>query len=306
MKVESGFDRAVEDREGERLAREAADQLVEVEVRTAKQLDRMTRQYAFVYAGASSIVHFAAMLGMPKKKAVRLSAAGKAFRLMPVIEEKVLDKELSLEAAAALAKILDHPVLSKEAWEWLGRAADSTPGQLAFAIRKAIAEEEAKTVVEPVTLMLPPLVRDKMGRVREILSGKLRTVLTNEQVVELSLDYYLDHEDPDRIREGTRRKGSTVNDPSRAIPRSVKRTVLARGRKCQVPRCGNHLFLSFCHIRWHAAGGSREPDNLWIGCFVHHGAVDHGRMTISGPAENPAFRNSRGEVIEDRHDPPGG
>jgi hypothetical protein len=305
MKFESKYDRAVEDPEGERLAREAAEELLLVEISTAHALERMTKGCAFVYAGASSVVHFAGLLGIAKRKAQMLSAAGRAFRLMPILEQKVREREMAIESAAALAKILEHPVLSRDAWEWLGRAADRTAGQLAFLIQKAIAEEDAKSVVEPVTLMLKPEVRDKMGRIREIVSRKVGEAVTNEQVVEFTFDYFLENEDPDRVPAGTRRKGPTVKDPSRAIPRSVRQKVLERGRKCQVHGCSNHLFLSFAHIEWHASGGSREAGNLLILCFVHHWALDHGLMRFSGTAESPVFCNSRGEVIGAARGPPG-
>jgi hypothetical protein len=71
-----------------------------------------------------------------------------------------------------------------------------------------------------------------------------------------------------------------------------------------VPGCGNHLFLEFCHIDGHARGGSREADNLLLLCWLHHWMFDHGLMTLRGPAEDPVFRNARGEVIGGPRAPP--
>jgi hypothetical protein len=129
--------------------------------------------------------------------------------------------------------------------------------------------------------------------------------VSNEFVVEYTVDYFLEREDPDRVKPGTRRKGSTVNDPSRAIPAEVKRRIIRkRGRKCQVHGCSNHLFLNFCHILPHAKGGSREEANLWIGCFLHHWLYDHDLITLSGTAENPVFKNANGELIGRPRPPP--
>ncbi len=98
--------------------------------------------------------------------------------------------------------------------------------------------------------------------------------VTNEVVVEFTIDYFLVREDPDCMNPGvmkpsTRRRGSTVNDPSRAIPAQVKRRIIKkRGRKCQVHGCENHFYLNFCHVDPHANGGSREEANLWLGCCI--------------------------------------
>jgi hypothetical protein len=146
-----------------------------------------------------------------------------------------------------------------------------------------------------------------MGRAREIISNMqgVSGPVTNEVVVEFTLDYFLAHEDPDLVEPGTRRKPSTVRDPSRAIPAEVKRNIIRkRGRKCQVHGCENHLFLNFCHITSHAKGGSREEDNLRIGCWLHHWLYDRSLITLSGTAENPVFRNLKGEVIGKPRPPP--
>ena len=123
MRAESKFDRAIADREGEELARRSADTLLSAEIRMVNDLDRMAENCAFVYAGASSIVQFGGMLGLAKRKSITLSSAGRAFRLFPEVENRVAARILPIESAAALAKILDHPVLKEDAWKWLDRAA---------------------------------------------------------------------------------------------------------------------------------------------------------------------------------------
>jgi hypothetical protein len=240
------------------------------------------------------------MLGLSQKQTRMLADAGRAFVLAPDLEEEVRSGAITIEAAAALARILGDVRFAAEADKWRSLAREKTPPALHRAIQQAIAEADAAQAVETVTLLLRPEVRDKVGRAREIISNMqgVSGPVTNEVVVEFTIDYFLNREDPDLVDPGTRRKGSTVNDPSRAIPAEVKRAIIKkRGRKCQVHGCQNHLYLYFCHRKAHALGGSREEDNLFVACWLHHWLYDHGRITMSGTTENPVFRNSKGEVI---------
>jgi len=310
--VLSKFARATPNPEGDRRARLAGRRLIEVEIEVAKLLEAMNEGLAFAALGCSSIGHYGMTLGISQKQARMLADAGRAFALAPGLEEEVRSGGVTIEAAAALARVLSDSRFAAESDKWRKLAREKTPPALLRAIHKAIAEADAQQAVEQVTLMLKPEVRDKMGRVREILSrcgqqdahGATGPV-TNEVVVEFTIDYFLVREDPDLAKPGMRRKGSTVNDPSRAIPAEVKRGIIEkRGRKCQVQECENHIYLYFCHVDPHANGGSREAANLWLGCFVHHWLYDHGLITFSGTTENPVFRNSRGELIGRPRPPP--
>ena len=285
----------------------AGRQLIEVEIEVAKLLEAMNEGLAFAALGCSSIGHYGMTLGISQKQARMLADAGRAFALAPGLEEEVRSGGVTIEAAAALAQVLSDSRFAAESDKWRKLAREKTPPALQRAIHKAIAEADAQQAVEQVTLMLKPEVRDKMGRVREILCSMhgASGPVTNEVVVEFTIDYFLVREDPDLVEPGTRRKGSTVNDPSRAIPAEVKRNIiLKRGRKCQVGECENHLYLYFCHIYPHANGGSREEANLWLGCWTHHWLHDHGLIKLSGTAENPVFRNLRGELIGRPRPPP--
>jgi len=305
--IPSKFSRATPNPEGDRRARVVRRLLIAVEIEMAKRLEAMNEGLAFATLGCSSIGHYGMTLGISQKQARMLADAGRAFALAPGLEAEVRAGSVTIEAAAALARVLSDKRFAAESDKWRKLAREKTPPALMRAIHKAIAEADAQQAVEQVTLMLKPEVRDKMGRVREILSNKhgASGPVTNEVVVEFTIDYFLVREDPDLVKPGTRRKGSTVNDPSRAIPAEVKRGILSRrGRKCQVGECENHLYLYFCHADPHAKGGSREAANLWLGCFIHHWLYDHGLITFSGTAENPVFRNSRGELIGRPRPPP--
>ncbi len=303
----SKFSRATPNPEADRRARTAGRRLVETQIEMARRLEEMNRDYAFAALGCSSIGHYGMTLGLSQQQARMLADAGRAFALAPDLEEEVRSGSVTIEAAAALARILSDPRFEAESKKWRGLALERTPAALLRAIRKAIAEADAEQAVEQVTLMMKPEVRDRMGRAREIISSMqgVSGPVTNEFVVEFTVDYFLAREDPDLVEPGTRRKGSTAGDPSRAIPAEVKRDIIKkRGRKCQVHGCENHIYLNFCHIDPHAEGGSREESNLFIGCWLHHWLYDHGRITLSGTAEQPVFRNAQGELIGRPRPPP--
>ena len=307
MSNEPKYARAVPNPEGDRRARVAGRRLIEVEIEVAKALEAMNEGFAFAALGCSSIGHYGMTLGLSQKQARMLADVGRAFALAPDLEDEVRSGAVTIEAVAALARILGDPRFKAESNKWRKLAREKTPLALQRAIQKAIAEADAEQAVEQVTLMLKPEVRDKMGRAREIISNLhgVSGPVTNEFVIEFTIDYFLSREDPDLVNPGTRRKGSTVNDPSRAIPAQVKRTIVRkRGRECQVHGCENHLYLYFCHIESHANGGSREEGNLFLACFLHHWLYDHGRITLSGTAEKPVFRNSKGELIGRPRPPP--
>jgi len=283
ISIHSKLSRATPNPEGDRRARVTGRRLIEIEIEMAKRLEAMNEGLAFAALGCSSIGHYGTTLGISQKQARMLADAGRAFALAPGLEDEVRSGGVTIEAAAALARVLSDQRFAAESEKWRKLAREKTPPALLRAIHKAIAEADAEQAVEQVTLMLKPEVRDKMGRVREILSryGQQRAhgasgPVTNEVVVEFTIDYFLVREDPDctipgSVKPGTRRKGCTVNDPSRAIPAEVKRGIIKkRGRKCQVGECENHLYLYFCHADPHANGGSREAANLWLGCFIHH------------------------------------
>jgi hypothetical protein len=305
--ITSKFASATPNPEGDRAARVAGRRLIETQIEVARRLQDMNEGYAFAALGCSSIGHYGMTLGLSQQQARMLADAGRAFAIAPGLEEEVRVGAVTIEAAAALARILEDPRFAAESAKWRKLALETTPPALLRAIRKAIAEADAEQAVEEVTLLLKPEVRDKMGRAREIISSMhgVSGPVTNEVVVEFTIDYFLAHEDPDLVKPGTRRKGATVNDPSRAIPAKVKRSIIKkRGRKCQVHGCSHHLYLNFCHIDPHAEGGSREEGNLFIGCWLHHWLYDHGWITLSGTAENPVFRNLQGDLVGRPRPPP--
>lgn len=70
-------------------------------------------------------------------------------------------------------------------------------------------------------------------------------------------------------------------DRVRTIPVATRRAILARdGGRCQVPGCGNRLWLDIHHCTPWYSGGEHTQSNLLTLCRHHHGAVHEGRIKV--------------------------
>ena len=112
--------------------------------------------------------------------------------------------------------------------------------------------------------------------------------------IEVFSDHYLDSFDPDRKKGHKRRAADTNGQSGRNIPAEVQRKIRARARRngvvcCEMPGCDNRRHLQYCHREWHAAGGSREYDNIWLGCTGHHAEYDGGLVDVRGPPDDLEF-----------------
>ena len=73
---------------------------------------------------------------------------------------------------------------------------------------------------------------------------------------------------------------------TRAIPRAVRRHVLARDHHtCRIPGCRNTHGIEVHHIVPRAEGGSNRAEYLITICGIHHPAVHGGQLQVSGTAD---------------------
>ena len=154
--IPSKLSRAIPNPEGDRWARRAQRLLIVVEIEMAKRLEVMNQGLAFATLGCSSIGHYGMTLGISQKQARMLADAGRAFVLAPGLEEEVRSGGVTIEAAAALARVLSDTRFAAESDKWRKLAREKTPPALQRAIHKAIAEADAQQAVEQVSLMLKP------------------------------------------------------------------------------------------------------------------------------------------------------
>lgn len=261
-----------------------------LELRRARLLARIDWSHHYAYRGCSSIAQFGEMIGLSGREARMLAAVGRVVERSRKVEEKILSGELSLDAAAALARVFDNPVLSREGDDWLALALRVSAKAFEFEVRKRIREVESGEPVSSFFAVLTCTGREKYERARRLASRKAQRLLSDGQTVEVLADHYLDSFDPERRQRGTRRMPHTAGLAGRHVPAEVSREVIARqGDRCAVPECDHDVFLDRAHIRPHRAGGSREADNLIYLCRQHHVLFDLGLLRIAGPPDAPVF-----------------
>lgn len=256
----------------------------------ARQFHDVAVHHHYAFESCASIREYGEKHGFSAHEAKTLAAAGHALVLQPEIEDRVLRGRITLEGAAALARIYRDPRLIKEGDDWLATAETEGTRTLWRMIRERIIEVDGKGPPSRLDVVLTTEDRDAFERARQVVCEKEREVLNEGRTIGWLSNYFLDAEDPDRVQEGKRRVGNTAHVPSRYVPVSVKRKVRRRARcTCQWPGCENRMFLRLAHRIWHASGGSREAGNILLLCELHHAMLDAGWIRVRGSSEAPRF-----------------
>jgi len=224
-----------------------------------------------------------------------LAAAGRAFVLESEVKERVLDGRLTIEAAAALGKILADEKLIREGEDWLEKAEKLRLQQLQTEINARMKEVYEGGPTSVLTAVMTADGRSKFERARAVASQKEKRLLDEGQAIEVLAEHYLDCFDPDRKESRPRRAPDTAGRNGRYVPAAVKRAVRERARRngkvyCEVPGCPLCMFLEFAHWKAHRKGGSREASNLVLLCPGHHALFDAGWLTVEKNGDGFRFR----------------
>jgi hypothetical protein len=263
------------------------------DLEVARHFYEVDRDLHWIHESCSSIRQFGEKYGFSEREAEVLAGVGKALALAPEMEEKLLAGRITLDAAAAVATILGGPDLLKDGDDWLAEAEVLTLPALQRKVRERIVEIREREPASTVTATMPASGREKFERARVIASRKKRKALSEGETVVVLADHYLDSFDEMRKRLRARRMADTNGGPggpgSRAVPATEKRKVRMRGEECQFPGCSHRIFVDLAHRRPHAAGGSRESDNLLALCRTHPALFDAGWIRAEGPSDRPEF-----------------
>lgn len=100
--------------------------------------------------------------------------------------------------------------------------------------------------------------------------------------------------------EGRHGEVLDVGRTTRAIPRAIRRALLARDGGCTFPGCDNRRWVDAHHIIHWADGGPTVLSNLVLLCRRHHTAVHENgvRITLEGSGARPVFSTADGRLIE--------
>jgi len=291
--------------DAERRAEALAAKYFDVRLELAKALHEIDVAGAFHLSGCSSIVQYAAGLGVPASEARRLVDLGRALRAGEGagVERRVRDGALSVENASTLGKLLARPECVRQGEDWVRRAESALPVEFRCEVNRRIEEAAQGDVpVVPLFLHVTESAREDFHRVRALASREARCPLTEGQTFTLLVRQFLDARDPVRRGSRARRARPTCETPGeRYIPAQVRKAVLDRsGDRCEVPGCSFDTFLEYAHVEAHADGGDREPENLLRLCHVHHVHFDADRIRFGGWREGrPVFRDADGEEFRE-------
>jgi hypothetical protein len=283
---------------------ETATRLRRDQLRLARLLVRLDESAHFVFLGCSSVAEYGERHGLSGVETRKLVAVGRALAGAPGLEEKVLSGRISLAAAAAIGKLLEHPELAPEMDSFVELAGLESARDFNRRVRQRLAEVRAGGPVVPVRLDLSVTGKEDLERAQVIASRRANRVLDESETVEVAVDHYLDSFDPERKPARPRRAPPTSQTTGRYVPAEVRRNVRARcGDRCAVPGCPNRIWLEDAHRRAHAQGGDREAANIVRLCRFHHDLLDLGRMTIAGSSDDPVFLDASGRPITARGPP---
>ena len=139
-------------------------------------------------------------------------------------------------------------------------------------------------------------------------------MLSQDEVFEAVVGFFLEREDPLRKAPGKRRAPPTYLTPyGTYVPEAVKRAVRSRAKDgCEIPGCLHHVFMAFSHIQGRAGGSPREPEHLLLLCTQHHALFDMGIIRFGWwDGDEPLFFDRDGDYPKNRweallkgHDPP--
>jgi hypothetical protein len=103
------------------------------------------------------------------------------------------------------------------------------------------------------------------------------------------------------------RPGPDQGHLTRSVPETTRRKVFHRAHwKCEVPGCGNRLWLDIHHMQPRASGGKHGVENLAAVCCTHHRCIHEGTLGVElkcevvAPDGGPDGRPGR-RVIEVTH-----
>jgi hypothetical protein len=174
-------------------------------------------------------------------------------------------------------------------------------------VRKAIAEEEAKQALVAKTIYLTPEGEQTFFEARCKAIRFVGHALSEGETVEFLSQKWLDGDGDGEPMPGTRRLPPTKAGDSRTVPEEVKREVHARTHgKCAVWGCWRRAFTQFAHLFPHQDGGNQEAENMVLLCPRHHALYDKGLLQIEGTAENPIFKDVKGNLLPGGPDSKGG
>ena len=296
---------AVARREPEAVRRfgEGLEKYTQGALAMAEALRTIDVSAAFVFESCSSVREWAERKKLSASMARTLRELAESFEVAPALEEQVRRHEMSLEAAAAVGQVLAHPEMIRPGEDWVNLARTASTRDVGQAVRKRQAEEAARQRTYGLTFQLPHQDIVDFRQARRLACRSTHKRLSYEEAFVHVVRYFLDEEDPDRVKPGRRRTPDTTGASQGDWPAEVARDILARTEgKCLVATCDNDIFIDKAHDVQRIHGGGFE-DGLPL-CQPHHQDQGAGRLKNVGTLKDPILVALDGTVLYSRRRKP--
>ena len=286
----------------QRLREYAAERRL-LDLKGSRLMSEVRRADTHLYMACASVCELAERNGMAGDEARMLTNLGDALEAEPSLEAEVKSGTIPVASAAILGEVAKSSDLVRGDVDWRVLARSMTTRNFRRFFLRRRDEASAGEAVIPVTANVTSKTRDEIERARELVARRLRMGVSLGETYGVVFKEWNDREDPLRATPGTRRLPDTSTIPGRRfVPAEVDREVRARSNDgCRVPGCSNRFWVDLSHRKAHAAGGSREADNLDLLCPTHHFLYEEGDLRISGPPSEPVFMDRNGRVLTERN-----
>ena len=283
------------------------------EARLIDQLQRADECRLYLHRGHSSLFRYVCdELGFSESVAYNLITVARKAKEIPALKEEIRKGELSI---SKLRKVC--PVINKDNQkQWLQAVKTSTSRELETRVAaentnhtpraslKAVAKDASR-----LSLDLCDASREKLDRLRDVLSSKKCMDCSLQEVLDFALESALEKHDPilkaeraekrkqkleqkeqisEKQEENNIKKeksphaacpGTGSKKPRKPLPQKLVHELQRRDRqRCTYvspngKRCRGKRWLHFHHILAVARGGKDVLDNLKTLCSAHHRLV---------------------------------
>ncbi len=288
-----------------RRAREFADGLRIKEADLLELFQDIEKYKVHLAAGYPSVFLYATEeLSMSESQAyVFIRVARKAVEI-PELKTEIKTGRLAITKAHRIAAIITH----ENKHEWIEKAKNLSKHFLEIEVMRVNPEANSKESLRRVSethfslrLSLTDEVVQKVKRVQNLESTRLRQNRSLEQTVEATLDFYLKQKDPllkcvkktkerniENLTSGAAVPGQSVGDIGyvrKPLTELQRAQVLKRDKACCQFRndggriCGAERFVEIHHKIPVSQGGMNDLDNLISLCWQHHHFL-HGEELI--------------------------
>jgi len=243
----------------------------------------------FLKKGYASLFEYATKaLCLSESIAYSLIAIARKSRQVPELKTEIKKGNLTVSKAARIVS-----VITKENKEmWIEKSKVLPKRKLELEVAKVSPRPQVQERVQAVSGNRFKIQQgidskdfDKLKRVQDLLSQKLKKHINREEAIALALDFFLEKNDPVIKAKKQQKKISNTKttllgqstNTRKPIPSSIKHLVQLRDKgQCVFihphtkERCANRRWIDLHHIVPISKGGSNKVSNLMILCKAHH------------------------------------